>query len=87
VYVLKLNDGESEVYDYFDSKTFYKVKSLSIRTIEGETNESTATYSDYKEVNGLLFPHQTNLSIGELNLSGTVSSIVINGKVDVNSFK
>ncbi len=87
VYVLKLNDGESEVYDYYDTKTFYKVKSLSIRTIEGETNESTVTYNDYKEVSGFLFPHQANLSIGELNLSGTVSSIVINGKVDLSTFK
>jgi zinc protease len=87
VYVLKLNDGESEVYDYFDTKTFYKVKSLSITTAEGETNESTVTYSDFKEVNGLLFPHQANLSIGEMNLSGTVSSIVINGKIDLNTFK
>jgi zinc protease len=87
VYVLKLNDGESEVYDYYDTKTFYKVKSLSITTAEGETNESTVTYSDFKEVNGILFPHQANLSIGEMNLSGTVTSIVINGKVDLNSFK
>ena len=87
VYVLKLNDGQNESFDYFDTKTFMKVKSLNIQTNEGETVETVATYSDFKEVNGLLFPHKANLAIGEMILSGTVKTITINGKVDLNSFK
>jgi zinc protease len=87
VYVLKLNDGQNESYDYFDTKTFMKVKSLSIQTNEGETVETIATYSDFKEVSGFLFPHKANLAIGELILSGTVKTITINGKVDLNTFK
>ncbi len=87
VYVLKLNDGQNESFDYFDTKTFMKVKSLNIQTNEGETVETVATYSNFKEVNGLLFPHKANLAIGEMILSGTVKTITINGKVDLNSFK
>ena len=87
VYVLKLNDGQNESFDYFDTKTFMKVKSLNIQTNEGETIETVATFSDFKEVNGLLFPHKANLAIGDMILSGTVKTITINGKVDLNSFK
>jgi predicted Zn-dependent peptidase len=87
MYVLKWNDGETETFDYFDAKTFMKVKSISIQKNGEETVETTVTYSDFKEVNGLLFPHTMTLSVGEVSFSGTTTSITINGKTDVSTFK
>ena len=87
MYVLKWNDGETETFDYFDAKTFMKVKSISIQKNGEETVETTVTYSDFKEVNGLLFPHTMTLSVGEVSFSGTTTSITVNGKTDVSTFK
>jgi hypothetical protein len=87
VYVVRSQDGNSEQYDYYAKDTYLKVKTLSISQKDGQTMESTITYGDYKDVNGILFPHATSLSQGEMTMSGTVQSIVVNGKVDTAVFK
>ena len=87
MYVLKLNDGETETFDYFNTKTFMKMKSISIQKNGEETVETTATYGDFKEVNGLLFPHSMTLSVGEASFTGKTTSITVNGKADLSTFK
>ncbi len=87
MYVLKWNDGETETFDYYNTKSFMKVKSISIQKDGEETVETTATYSDFKDVNGLLFPHTMTLSVGEVTFSGKTTSITVNGKVDISKFK
>ena len=87
MYVLKLNDGETETFDYFNTKTFMKMKSISIQKNGEETVETTATYGDSKEVNGLLFPHSMTLSVGEATFTGKTTSIAVNGKADLSTFK
>jgi hypothetical protein len=87
VYVLKTNDGSSESFDYFDTKTFMKIKTISIQKQDEETVETTVTYGDYKEVNGLLFPHTMSLAVGEVSFAGKSVSITVNGKVDLSVFK
>jgi predicted Zn-dependent peptidase len=87
MYVLKLNDGETETFDYFNTKTFMKMKSISIQKNGEETVETTATYGDFKEVNGLLFPHSMTLSVGEATFTGKTTSIAVNGKADLSTFK
>lgn len=87
VYVVRLNDGESETYEYYDATSFMKVKTLSIKERDGETSETTITYSDYKAVNGILFPHIKNLSVGEMTLTGTVTSMEVNAKIKVDDYK
>lgn len=86
VYVLKTVEEKSTRFDYFDKTSFLKVKTMSIITAEGETVETSNTFSDYKEVNGILFPHVSSLQMGEMGLSGKVISIEVNGKVDENAF-
>jgi hypothetical protein len=87
MYVLKWNDGETETFDYFNTKTFMKVKSISIQKNGEETVETTATYGDFKEVNGMLFPHSMTLSVGEASFTGKTTSITVNGKTDLSTFK
>ncbi len=86
-YVLKVLDGQSETYEYYDVATYMKVKTVSIRTEEGETTEMSTAYADYKDVNGILFPHSLVISVGEAGFSGTVTSIEVNGKIDLKEFK
>lgn len=87
VYVLKIEDGSSETYDYFDKETFLKTGSLSITTIEEKTQESNTTYSDYKEQDGFMFPMTFTMSFGTVNFAGKVTSITLNSKVDLSTFK
>lgn len=79
VYVLKVEDGTTEQYDYFDKATFMKVQTVRIgKDEEGNVVESTVTYSDYKAKNDILFPHKLSVSFGGMTLSGELDEILIN---------
>lgn len=86
-YVLKLWDGETESYDYFEKGTYYKVKTLSISKQGEETNESTITFSKYTNHNGILFPDEMQISMGQATLSGKLKTRTFNAKVDIDSYK
>lgn len=86
-YVVKITAGGNEVYNYYDKTTFLKVKSSTITNEGGETNTTTEEYSDFKEVNGVLFPHKNTISLGELGFNGTMDKIEINTAVDLKDFQ
>lgn len=86
-YVMEVNDGETQSFDYYDAKTFYKFKTVSIKKEEGETVEITLEYSDFKEVNGFIFAHKFVQNLGQMSFDGTVQSITVNGEVNMDMFK
>lgn len=87
IYVLKSNDGRAEILSYFEKGTWNKIKTISTREEEGETVTTEETYADFKDYNGILMPTKMSLSVGPLSFSGTVKEIVVNGKVDIESYK
>ena len=87
VYVLKVVDGDNQSFDYFDVKTFQKVKSMNIQKTEDDVVEVTRTFGDYKEVNGILFPYSSSLMLGEMGLDGKLTNIEINSKIDATVFQ
>jgi hypothetical protein len=87
VYVLKVVNGATETFDYYDTKTFLKLKTISIQKEGEEVQETTSNYSDYKEVDGILFPHAVTIAMGEVVFSGKITSILVNGSGDLKSFK
>ncbi len=87
VYVLKIVDGEKQTFDYFDVKTFQKVKSVTIQKEGEEVVEATRTFSDFKPVEGILFPHKTVMMMGELGLDAKVTTIEVNGTIEETAFK
>ncbi len=79
MYVVKMNDGESDITDYYDTKSFLKLKTVRIgKDEEGGPMESTTIYSNYKEVGGFMFPYNLTISFGEAAFSGEVKEILIN---------
>lgn len=82
-YVMKTNDGQSEKMDYYDVKTLMKVQTVVTKDGEG----STIVYSDFKDVNGILYPHAMNMTFGEMILSGTTKALEINGKIEALVFQ
>jgi predicted Zn-dependent peptidase len=86
-YLIKIIDGDKQSFDYFDTKTLMKIKSVSIQKEGDQVIEASRSFSDFKIVNGLQFPHKMTLMMGELGLEGKVITIEINGKVDETTFK
>lgn len=86
-YVLKLNDGKSISFDYFDRTSFLKIGSMSIESDGEQTQETTQTFANYTEMNGLMFPTVINVSTGQASLEGKVISRVINGEIDFAPYK
>lgn len=86
MYVVKLHDGKNESYEYYNTTTYSKIKTLTISTSEEGAGDALVTYSDYKAVNGVMFPHKMVLSFGEVAFNGTVKSIVVN-KNSISEYK
>ena len=69
---------------FIDSKTYYRVKSISNVNINGTDTEVETTYSDFKKTpEGYVFPFT------QTSINGTISftSIGVNKPVDENIFK
>lgn len=86
-YVMKTNDGESESYDYYSKEDFKKVAVLSISQTEEGTQEVSTTISNYMESNGILFPSEMNISVGQAAFDVKVTSIELNAKIDTALYK
>lgn len=87
MYVLKVVEDETTTFEYFDVKTYQKLKTVTIAKQDGQVVESSRTFSDYKEVKGILFPHASSLMMGEIGLNGKTTLIEVNGKVDPMAFQ
>jgi predicted Zn-dependent peptidase len=72
---------------FFDKETGLKVQELE--TVETPQGAMTATtkYLDYKEVNGIKFPHTIAQSSGPMNFKFEATSIEINATVEDALFK
>ena len=87
-YVLKFTFGsEAEVYYYYEKNSFQKAKTVRVMNKDGESQTAITTYSDFKEVNGIKFPHKSIANLGPLTLNITVDTLTINGKVDLKEFE
>jgi len=87
-YVVKTIDGENEGYNYYDASDFLQTKKTTIeKSTEGETTENSVEYADYKEIDGLLFPHAQNMSFGKMTFTGELTSIELNADIDFSEFK
>ncbi len=78
MYVVKLNNGDNEFYEYYHTQTYSKIKKLTISSNPEAGGDQLETYTDYKAVNGVLFPHKIVMSFGEMAFNGVVKTITIN---------
>jgi hypothetical protein len=79
-------DSTSAVY-YFDSETGLLVKSVTQGDMQGQQVENTATYSDYKEVDGYTIPYKVTISMGGMfEMTNEVTKVEVNKPVDAAIF-
>lgn len=82
-YVIKFNDTEA----FYDLKTGLKAK--EVKTVKGPTGEMKVptTFSNYKAVNGVLFPYSIGVKSGPMDLKFEVKEIKVNEGVSDEDFK
>ena len=86
-YVVEMNDGESQMFTYYNAETYLKEGLLIIQEADGETQEITLTYSDYAETEGFMFHKKESLSVSGFSMSGEVKQRIINEGISLDSFK
>lgn len=81
-----LPNGE-KMNEFYDKTTGFKVKTVAVRDVNGQTVTITNEYSDYQEVDGIRFPHTLNTS-GALPfpLKLTVKAIELNKGIEDEVF-
>ncbi len=83
-YQLVISDKKSLFYD---QNTFLKLKSTAIKEGPGgQVLNQDVFYEDYKEVNGILFPHKIMQVAGEQQISFITKSIDLNVEIDSTVF-
>ncbi|WP_431166904.1 insulinase family protein [Tenacibaculum halocynthiae] len=82
-YVIK--SGKSEIF--YDMKTGFKLK--EVKTVKGPQGEMKVPvlYSDYKEVNGIKFPHKMIQTMGPMKMEFITKEVKINEGVSDADFK
>ena len=74
-------------YDYYDRETGLRLREDKVEvTPDGEMVQITHL-SDYKEVDGILYPHKMDLSIGPQQITATVENIKLNAGIDDSIFE
>ncbi|WP_299056783.1 pitrilysin family protein [uncultured Polaribacter sp.] len=82
--VLKYNDTEV----FYNLKSGLKIKEVkTVKTPDGKEVKIPTTFSDYKAVNGILFPHAIGVKSGPMNLDFKISEIKINEGVSDADFE
>lgn len=88
-YVMKITDplGKTSTI-YYDVKSGLKVKEITERPSTQGMTQSTVTYSDYKEVNGIKFPFTIGTDIGNgMTIDLKVKDIKINSGLNDKDFQ
>lgn len=81
--VIEYPSGSKKTH-YFDMESSLKVKEIETRGDAQVTNE----IGDYREVNGILFPHKTTVSGGlPIPLTLTTNAVEVNTDLDAELFK
>ncbi len=79
---MNLPSGKNTV-DFYDQKSGLKVKSVS----QQEQMSVTTLYSDYREVQGVLYPFKLKQSAGPQSFDIEVSSVEVNRGIDDSVFE
>ena len=87
MYVIYYSIGKFETYDYYSTESHLKMKTVSIDKSTEEPKEKTTYFSNYTDVNGILFPFEYELLTNGMSISGSVNSIEVNKSINWSDFK
>lgn len=77
--VIVSKGGDMKDTDYYDVETGFKVRT--------ESKEAIAEFADYKDVDGIMYPHTLSQNMGEQNAKFTVTTLKFNSKLKDDFFE
>ena len=78
---------EEDSYRYYDATTGLLVRTEKSQEMQGQKITSVQDLSDYKEVDGVLFPYVQKITSGPQVIGMAASEIVVNDGVTAEDFK
>ena len=87
-YKLELEDpsGATGIV-YYDVESAFRIREEKTEVTPGGPVLQSTTYGDYKEVNGIMYPHKMIMSFGPETISGTLESVKFNSGIEDSVFK
>jgi len=83
-YEVKFSDNQTHFYD---AETHLKIQTTQTIEIQGNSQTSTIKYSDYKAVEGILFPHKTTFNMGPQEIDFISQNIILNPELEDSLFE
>ena len=83
-YEIKWSDSKTVFYSAED---FLKLQTIETIEIQGQIQSSTTSFSDYKAVEGIRFPHLVRQDMGPQKIDFQVKSIILNEPMPDNLFE
>ncbi len=83
------DEDKNESTQYFDASSHLLMRTIATSDAMGQKSTQTMDFSDYKEVNGVKFPHQIKMSGGAVPfpLDMKITSLMINSDLPDMLFK
>jgi len=73
--------------EFYDITSGLKIRSVTVMEMQGQTIEAVSDYSDYKPVDGIMFPFVMKQSVAGQTIETTVEMIDIKTPIDPARFK
>jgi hypothetical protein len=87
-YKLEITDPLGAIsLEYYDVVSGYKILDEQTEETPSGPMLQSNTYEDYREVDGIMYPHKMIISIGPQTITATVDSVAFNAGVDDSVFK
>lgn len=79
-------DGGGVEHHYLDADYYVPIKVTRVQKSMGQETELDMTFSDYKEIDGMLFAHSIEMSSSQGGMALTIDDIAVNEEIDDSVF-
>ncbi len=86
-YKVEIPGSTVSVTSYYNVESGLKVKEVSLINFQGQTQNQEAEFSNYKEVEGIKFPHTKMGSMGPQKVESTLKEVILNTGVSDADFQ
>ena len=83
-YEVKITEG---MLNFYDVESHLKIQVSQTVEIMGNSQTNVVKMNDYKEVNSILFPYKTVMSMGPQEIELIIQNIELNAEIDSEIFK
>ena len=88
VYKLKLTKtNEDIIFYYIDKKSYLILKQTTVAIVMGSHTESSILYSDYKKINGIIYPYRIDIEMMGYPAKMLIDTVEFNIELDDQLFE